>query len=257
MIETISVPDDARLADYIGLRTRGDRNDAYFIAESVHVVRRVVQSGRAIRSLLLTPAAAEFLADVVASVDAPVYVAPQSLLEEIVGFDLHRGALASAERWPLPSVASVLVGARLVAVLEKVNDHENLGVLFRNAAAFGIDAVLLDPECSDPLYRRSVRVSIANVCTVPWTRVSSWAELGDAGFTLAALTPGGDVAIDDFAWPDRCALMFGAEGPGLSPAALEAADVHLRIPMSGGVDSLNVANAAAVAFYAATRRRED
>lgn len=241
---------DPRLAEYTGLRTRGERSDPYFIAESPHVVRTVVGAGCRIRSLLLTPAVASSMADVVDTVPAPVYLAPRAVLEAVVGFDLHRGALASVDRWPLPTVASVLAGASRIAMLERVNDHENLGVLFRNAAAFGLDAVLLDRECADPLYRRSVRVSIGHVCTVPWTRYTSLPEVREAGFALVALTPAPDaVPIGDVEWPGRCALMFGAEGPGLSDTALTAADLRVRIPMRPDVDSLNVATAAAIAFH--------
>ncbi|MDZ4826009.1 MAG: RNA methyltransferase [Actinomycetota bacterium] len=245
-------PEDQRLADYMGLRHRGDRVDGFFVAESRLVVRRVVRAmPDAVRSLFVTPTVAEALADVIAEIHAPVYVAPSAVLEQVVGFDLHRGALASIDRHPLPTVTEVLAGARRVAVLERVNDHENLGVLFRNAAAFGVDAVLLDAESSDPLYRRAVRVSIGHVCTVPWTRYSTLSEIRDAGFVLCALTPSGDVTTDEYRWPDTCALMLGAEGPGLSDAALAAADVHVRIPMRADVDSLNVATAAAIAFYSA------
>lgn len=246
----VSEPDDPRVADYMGLRTRGERADPYFIAESPHVVRTVVNAGCSVRSVLLTPSVAATMADVVDSVRAPVYLAPREVLETVVGFDLHRGALASVERWELPPVAPLLDGARRIAVLERVNDHENLGVLFRNAAAFGVDAVVLDAQCADPLYRRSVRVSIGHVCTVPWTRYASLDDVRAAGFTLVALTPAVDaVPIGEVEWPVRCALMLGAEGPGLSGAALAAADLRARIPMRAGVDSLNVATAAAIAFH--------
>ena len=147
------------------------------------------------------------------------------MLRRVVGFDLHRGAVAAADRWPLPSVEAVLDGARRVAVLERINDHENLGVLFRSAAALGVDAVLLDPECSDPLYRRCVRVSIGHVLRLPWTRVGSVDAVRRAGFTVFALTPAPDaIPIDLVEWPERTALVFGAEGPGLSDAWLAAAD---------------------------------
>jgi tRNA G18 (ribose-2'-O)-methylase SpoU len=148
----------------------------------------------------------------------------------------------------------VLAGARRIAALERVNDHENLGVLFRNAAAFGIDAVVLDHETADPLYRRTVRVSIGHVCTVPWTRYERVDDLRDAGFDLIALTPARDaVPIGEVVWPARAALLLGAEGPGLDPETLARADVRARVPIGDGVDSLNVATAAAVAFYEATR----
>jgi tRNA G18 (ribose-2'-O)-methylase SpoU len=175
------------------------------------------------------------------------------VLRQVVGFDLHRGAVASAERWPQPAVGPLLDGARRIAVVERLNDYENLGVLFRNAAAFGIDAVLLDSESADPLYRRCVRVSIGHAFLVPWTRVGSLDELRNRGFALFALTPDPDaVPLDRVNWPDRHAVMLGAEGPGLSRAWLDAADLQVRIPMHESVDSLNVATAAAIAFYAST-----
>ncbi len=146
-----------------------------------------------------------------------------------------------------------LGAARRIALVEKLNDYENLGVLFRNAAAFGIDAVLLDTETADPLYRRCVRVSIGHVLTVPWARIGSLDEVRSRGFTLLALTPTPDaVPLGEIRWPDRSAVMLGAEGPGLSRSWLDAADVRVRIPMRAGVDSLNVATAAAIAFYAST-----
>jgi tRNA G18 (ribose-2'-O)-methylase SpoU len=182
-----------------------------------------------------------------------MYVAEDEVLRQIVGFDLHRGAVAAGERWPAPPVDSLLDGARRIALVEKLNDYENLGVLFRNAAAFGMDAVVLDTETADPLYRRCVRVSIGNVLTVPWARVTALDEVRSRGFTLIALTPATDaVPLEEITWPDRHAVMLGAEGPGLSRAWLDAADLRVRIPMRAPVDSLNVATAAAIAFYAST-----
>jgi tRNA G18 (ribose-2'-O)-methylase SpoU len=259
--ECIDDPADPRLSDYQRLsdpelRKRVEANGGFFIAEGPLVVRTLLTTSYRLRSVLVTPAQRDALADVLPSVDAPVYVVSQAVMRTTVGFDLHRGAVASAERRPLPAVADVVGGARRVAVLERVNDHENLGGLFRNAAAFGVDAVLLDPQCSDPLYRRAVRVSIGHVLTVPWTRAVPWpAVLDDLradGYRVVALTPQPDaVPIHQFtvAPGDRLALLLGAEGPGLSAAALRAADVHVRIPMAAGVDSLNIAVAAAVAFH--------
>ncbi len=258
--EVIEDPSDPRVTDYVDLadpdvRRRVEAERGFFIAESPLVVRRLLGSGRTVRSLLLTPAQYEALSDVVSETAAPVYVASEAVLRRVVGFHLHRGAVAAADRWPLPPVESVLEGARRVAVLERVNDHENLGVLFRSAAALGVDAVLLDAECSDPLYRRCVRVSIGHVLRLPWTRIESIDAVRRHGFTTFALTPATDAApIDRVDWPERAALVFGAEGPGLSDAALRAADRRVRIPMEPGADSLNVATAAAVAFYAARTR---
>jgi tRNA G18 (ribose-2'-O)-methylase SpoU len=252
--------DDARIADYVDLadpdlRRRVEADNGFFIAESPHVVRRLLSSGRRVRSVLVTPHQYDALADVLAGLDAPVYVAEVEVLRRVVGFDLHRGAVAAADRWELPSAASVLDGARRIAVLERVNDHENLGVLFRSAAALGIDAVLLDRECADPLYRRTVRVSIGNVCTLPWTRITSLADVRAHGFTCYALTPQGDAQpIDSVEWPARSAVLFGAEGSGLSADWLSESH-PVRIPMERGVDSLNVATAAAIAFYELMRLR--
>jgi tRNA G18 (ribose-2'-O)-methylase SpoU len=250
--------DDPRLSDYVGLsdpdlRRRVEPAGGFFVAESPHVVEALLRSPRRVRSVLVTPTQRDALAGVLDRTGVPVYVARPEVLRKVVGFDLHRGAVAAGDRWQLPAVASVLAGARSVAVVQHMTDHENLGGLFRNAAAFGIDAVLLDDETADPLYRRCVRVSIGHVLTVPWTRLASLDELRDHGFTLLALTPSADaVAIGEVDWPERSALLFGSEGPGLSDAWLAAADRRVRIPMQVGVDSLNVAAAAAVAFYAAT-----
>jgi tRNA G18 (ribose-2'-O)-methylase SpoU len=254
----VSDPADPRLADYVDLadpdfRQRVEADRDFFVAESPLVVRRLLESGRRVRSVLVTPAQYDALSPAFAraGLEAPVYVAPDAVLRRVVGFHLHRGAVAAAERWVLPSVGTVLDGARRVAVLQKVNDHENLGVLFRSAAALGVDAVLLDPECSDPLYRRCVRVSIGHVLRLPWTRLAALDEVSRAGFTTFALTPApGATPIDAVEWPERAALLFGAEGPGLTGAWLDAADHRVRIVMRPGADSLNVATAAAIAFYA-------
>jgi tRNA G18 (ribose-2'-O)-methylase SpoU len=256
-IEPIAVEDaaDPRLADYVDLpdpelRRRVETAGRFFVAESPHVVRRLLASGRTVRSVLVTAEQHHALADVLTAVPFPVYVAPIDVLRRVVGFDLHRGAVAAADRWPLPPVVDVLAGATRVAVCERVNDHENLGVLFRSAAALGLDAILLDPSCADPLYRRTVRVSIGHAITLPWTRLESLDAL--AGFTTVALTPApGAVDLDAFAWPARAAILLGAEGPGLSDGWLAAADARVRIPMHAGADSLNVATAASIAFYAA------
>jgi len=256
-------PADPRLADYVDLadpdvRRRVEAERGFFIAESPLVVRRLLESGRRIRSVLVTPARLGSLTDAFerAALDAPVYVAPDAVLRRVVGFDLHRGAVAAADRWPMPAIEGVLHGARRVAVLERVNDHENLGVLFRSAAALGVDAVLLDSECSDPLYRRCVRVSIGHVLRLPWTRIMSVDEVRRAGFTTFALTPSaGATPIDEVEWPERVAMLFGAEGPGLSDVWLDGADHQIRIPMQPGADSLNLATAAAIAFYAASINR--
>ncbi len=248
-------PDDPRLADYVDLadpdlRRRVEPREGFFIAESPHVVRRLLDSGRRVRSVLVTTEQYAAMRDVLTEIDVPVYVAPPEVLRRVVGFDLHRGAVASADRWSLPPVADVVHAARRIAICERINDHENLGVLFRSAAALAIDAMLVDKECADPLYRRCVRVSIGHVVTLPWTRLDSLDQLADAGFTTVALTPHPEaIAIDDVSWPGRVALLLGAEGPGLSDAWLDAADMRVRVPMAAGADSLNVATAAAIAFH--------
>jgi tRNA G18 (ribose-2'-O)-methylase SpoU len=255
-VVAIQDADDPRLSDYVGLsdpdlRRRVEPDGGFFIAESPLVVEALIRSPRTVRSVLVTPTQFDALGPSLMSLDAPVYVARPEVLRRIVGFDLHRGAVAAGDRWPLPPVASVLTGARSVAVLERIADHENLGGLFRNAAAFGIDAVLLDAECADPLYRRCVRVSIGHVLSVPWTRLSALDDLRVHGFTPLALTPSPDAQLlDEIRWPERTAFLIGTEGPGLSKQWLAAADARVRIPIEPGVDSLNVATAAAIAFYA-------
>jgi tRNA G18 (ribose-2'-O)-methylase SpoU len=253
-------PADPRLADYVGLtdaalRRRLEHGRRVFIAEGELVIRQLVVSPYPVRSVLLTPARYERLRDALAGVGAPVYVAPQPVLEAVAGFRLHRGAVAAAGRLPAAPPRALLRAARVVAVLEGLNDHENLGALFRNAAALGVDAVLLSPTCADPLYRRSVRVSMGCVLRVPFATLSPWpaglAAVACEGFELVALTPavGADPVASLDGCPGRVALLLGAEGGGLSPGALAAAHRRVRIPMRPGVDSLNVATAAAIALH--------
>lgn len=239
----------------------GDR----FVVEGARTIRQLLDQGWPLESVLLTGARAEGRPDLVTdalAAGADVYIAEPVVFDRITGFHIHRGALALAPRPPLRSLADVVAGARLVLVVEGVNDLENLGALFRNAAAFGAGAVVLDPSSADPLYRRSVRVSVGHVLRVPFTRIQSWpdglVELRAGGFRLVALTPAGDLPVAelnhglDHGLNDggaRWAVMVGAEGPGLSAAAVAAADVSVRIPLAGGVDSLNVATAAAIALH--------
>ena len=189
--------------------------------------------------------------------DIPVHLAEPEQLEAITGYRVHRGALAAFERPRLPEPGQLLADARRVVVLEDIVDHTNVGAIFRSVAALGADAVLVTPRCADPLYRRSVRVSMGTVFQVPWTRLPEWPEaarmLRAHGFSTAALALADDaVSLRDLAAdpPERLALVFGAEGDGLSARALEAADRVVTIPMAHGVDSLNVAAAAAVVLYA-------
>jgi tRNA G18 (ribose-2'-O)-methylase SpoU len=256
----IDDPTDPRLSDYVGLKDLDLRRDRdAFIAEGVLVIRQLLQSSYPVRSVLLTEARWRDLAGALASCRAPVFLAPLEVMRAVTGFNIHRGAVASATRLPLPEPRVLATRARRLAILEGVNDHENLGGLFRNAAAFGFDAVLLDPTSADPLYRRSVRVSMGHALHVPFSRLSPWPEALSTlapDFMLAALTPRSDaIPITSLDVPDgrRLAFMLGAEGPGLSDAALGRAGVLVRIPMAAGVDSLNVATAAAIAFHHAAR----
>lgn len=268
-IVTIVDTTDDRIDDYrsltdADLRRRREPVDGLFIAEGALVIGQLLRSRYRARSFLLTPAKLHELGPAIeaAGVSAPIYLVTTDQMIGIIGFGFHRGALASVERPPPADLGTVLSPqARLIAVLEDISDNENLGALFRNAAAFGVDAVLLSPGCADPLYRRSVRVSMGHVLHVPWARLAPWpdrlADLKAAGFRLLALSPApGGLALPDLAPTSalRTAVMVGAEGPGLSAAALAAADDRVRIPMAEGVDSLNVATAAALAFYALSSR---
>jgi tRNA G18 (ribose-2'-O)-methylase SpoU len=261
-IFSLDDPADPRADDYRDLTAADRRPDrpggrGLVIAEGVVVVRRMIESPYPVRSLLGVRRRIDELADDLAGIEVPAYATDAPTMAQVVGFHLNRGVLAVADRAVPPDPAALLRDARLVAVLEAVNDHENLGALFRNAAALGVDAVLLGPRCSDPLYRRSVRVSMGHVLRVPFAELPgpwpvSLDVLRAAGMRVAALTP----AVDAVPLPasnlrgERVAVLLGAEGPGLSTEALAAADVRIRIPMASGVDSLNVATAAAVAFHA-------
>lgn len=267
MAELIEVadPDDPRLADYrdlrdVELRKNLEARHGLFLAEGEKVVRRAVEAGFAPRSFLMAPRWLDGLGDVLDRSEVPCYVVSEELAEQVTGFHVHRGALASLERSPLRSVASVLEGARTVVVLEDVVDHTNVGAIFRSAAALGVDAVVLSPRCADPLYRRSIKVAMGAVFTVPYARLDDWydgpAELSRAGFTTVALTPAADaVEIEDAVRGlDKVALLLGSEGPGLSRRWMETADRRAVIPMAAGIDSLNVAAATAVACYVTARR---
>jgi tRNA G18 (ribose-2'-O)-methylase SpoU len=251
---------DPRLDDFRDLTTADRRPDrpggrGLVLAEGVPVVQRLVGSPYPVRAVLGVPARVEALRADLDQVDAPVYVGSAELMAEVVGFHLNRGVLAAADRAPAPDLARLLATARRLVVCEGVNDHENLGALFRNAAALGADAVLFGDRCADPLYRRSVRVSMGHVLRVPFAPLPSWpgslAQLRRAGFTVLALTPHPPATpLPEVDATARLALLVGAEGPGLSAPALAAADVRVQVPMAAGVDSLNVATAAAIALYA-------
>ena len=277
---------DERLADYtrltdVALRRRLETERGLYMAESTKVIARAVEAGHAPRSFLMARRWYESMRPVIAAAtgcggrddggDVPVFLAEEDLLRAITGFHLHRGALAAMHRPELAAVAELLAsarggaGARRIAVLEDLVDHTNVGAAFRSAAALGVDAVLVTPRCADPLYRRSVRVSMGTVFQVPWTRIEEWPDPGElrrAGFTVAALALSEDaVDLDDFAASPACtapgsrvAVVLGTEGDGLAARTIAAADAVVRIPMAGGVDSLNVAAAAAVAFWALRAR---
>lgn len=251
-------PADPRLDDFRDLTDADVRPDrrGIVIAEGANVVERLVRSPYAVRAVAGVPARIEALRPVLEALPVPVAVfeLDKWALSDVVGFRVTRGVLASAERPARLDPVELVAGARRIAVLEGLNDFENLGALFRNAAAFGVDAVLLDARCADPLYRRSVRVSMGHVLQVPFAVLDDpWPAaleaLHSAGCTVLAATPAADaVALREVAPPEPWAVLFGAEGPGLSAAALAAADIRVRIPMADGVDSLNVATAAAVVF---------
>jgi tRNA G18 (ribose-2'-O)-methylase SpoU len=255
-------PADPRLSDYfrltdVVLRRLSEPEGGLYIAESTKVIQRALDAGHRPRSVLLQEKWIPDLAPLLGHVDVPVYVAPAEMLEQITGFVLHRGALASMHRPELPSVSELLRDARRVVVLEDIVDHTNVGAIFRAVAGLGADAVLVTPRCADPLYRRSVRVSMAAVLQIPWTRLPEWPqgaeELHAAGFEIAALALDDDaVPLDAYAAeaPERVALLLGTEGDGLSRAAVANADRVVTIPMQRGIDSLNVAAASAVALWA-------
>jgi tRNA G18 (ribose-2'-O)-methylase SpoU len=265
-LTTITDPADDRLADYAvltdaRLRKRYEHQLGVLIAEGPNVVRELITSPYPTRSVLVTTEQVDRVLPEVDHLDVPVFVVERDLLYEVVRFKLHQGVLACGRRLPLPPLDEVLDGARTVAVLEGLNDHENLGTLFRSARGLGVDAVLLAPGCADPLYRRSVRVSMGHVLHVPFTRIGPLAtsldELHDRGFATVALTPRADaVELGDGPRPAaEVAVLLGAEGPGLSDDAIAAATHAARIAMHDGVDSLNVAAAGAIAFHALAQRR--
>ncbi|HUK73209.1 MAG TPA: RNA methyltransferase [Streptosporangiaceae bacterium] len=260
----VADPDDERLADYVRLRDVNLRRSleaerGLFIAEGEKVIRRAVTAGYPVRSVLVTGRHLAGLADVADACGAPVYVVSDQVAERLTGFEVHRGALACCLRLPLPSVAEVTRDARRIIVLEDLVDHGNVGGIFRCAAAFGVNAVILSPRCADPLYRRAVKVSMGAVFAIPYARLTGWrdglARLRADGFTLLALTP--DQAaqpIGKVPMGERAAIMLGAEGDGLSSHWLEEAGHAVCIPMSRaamakGVDSLNVVAAAAVVCH--------
>ena len=243
------------------LVNREDLSQGLFIAESPKVIERALNAGYVPVSFLMEPRHVETQArDILARCgEAPVYTAPLDVLKQLTGFPLTRGMLCAMRRRPLPTVETVCAGAKRVAVLEDVMNPTNVGAIFRSAAALGIDAVLLTQACSDPLYRRAIRVSMGTVFQVPWAYVpEDWPALLRAqGFRTAAMALRDDsVRLDDprLTQAEKLAVVMGTEGDGLADATIAACDFTVRIPMHHGVDSLNVAAASAVAFYQLGRR---
>lgn len=256
--------DDPRLFDYRGLRdvqlrTSMEAEHGLFVAEGEKVITRAVDAGYQVRSFLMARRWVPGLADRIEASGAPCYVMSEDEIERVTGFHVHRGALASMHRPAPRAVSDVLTAARRVVVLEDVVDHTNVGAIFRSAAAFGIEAVLLSPRCADPLYRRSIKVAMGAVFDLPYARLDDWYHgpdrLAELGFRTLALTPDPDaVPIARVDPSGRLALLMGTEGAGLSPRWLRASALRVRIPISPMVDSLNVAAATAVACYELTGR---
>lgn len=287
---TIDSIDDERVAAYtnlteIQLRNRLEPERGLFIAESPKVIDRALAAGREPISLLVEEPWIEGMSQTFDVVDKrwgtgiPVYVASPEQLRQLTGYRLHRGALSAMRRWPLPSVEETCRDARRVAVMENIVDHTNVGALMRSAAALDVDAVLVTPSCGDPLYRRAARVSMGTVFQIPWTRIGGddkhfWPrrgleELRSLGFTTVAMALSDDsISLDELTRRlnnspesadhiDKLALIFGTEGDGLSRHTIAGADLTVKIPMSHGVDSLNVAASSAVAFYATSPKRAE
>jgi len=256
----IDDPADPRVDDFRDLASADRRPDrpggrGLVIAEGVVVVSRLLASQYPVRALLGVRRRIDALEAELTPLDVPVYVASAEVMARVVGFHLNRGVLATADRAAMPDVDALVAPARLLAVLEGIGDHENLGAIFRNAAALGVDGVLMGPGCADPLYRRSVRVSMGNVLGVPFTTIRDWPDglftLRRRGFRVLALAPRPSaVPLSQVKLAGgRAAVLLGSEGHGLTDAALDAADELVCIPMRAGIDSLNVATAAAVAFH--------
>lgn len=263
----ITDPHDPALHDYrdltdVAMRRVQEPKEGLYLAESSKVIARAIEAGHRPRSVLLLD---KWLSDIETLLqdaqlqghDVPIYVGSSETLESITGFSMHRGALASMTRPALLPVSDIIANARRVVVVEDIVDHTNVGAIFRAVVGLGADAVLVTPRCADPLYRRSVRVSMGAVLQVPWTRLPEWPEgaqvLHDHGFTIAALAlDNAAVDLADFAMnpPEKVAILVGTEGDGLSRNALRGADVTVTIPMRGGIDSLNVAAACSVALWA-------
>lgn len=264
----IDDPADNRLSDVRDLKRSDNRPDlpggkGLVIAEGPLVVSRLLDSRFPVRCIVgFGPKLDTYDEEYGLPDDIPVYEVTRETLASVVGYDMHRGLLAAADRAEPPALKTILESARTLCVLEGVGDHENIGALFRNAAGLGVDGVLFGNGCADPLYRRSVRVSMGHVLRTPFAHLpgtyTTWqrslTQLREAGFTLVSMTPGGDTSLADaLEGVDKVALLFGGEGPGLTEHAMRATDVRAAIPMAPGTDSLNIATSAAVAFYERVR----
>jgi tRNA G18 (ribose-2'-O)-methylase SpoU len=265
-VTTVDSIADPRLEQFRNLKGQGRRSDGLFVSESEMVLERLVASHVVIRSILVTPARSERLLDSMCTYElaegqelVQLFIAPQEIVDEVIGYPLHRGVIALAERPVLPSVESLLVDARTVVVMDRVYDPENVGSVFRHSAGFGADAVLLHGPTGDPLYRKTIRTSMGWAVQIPYAQqpTSSLHALHSAGFVTLALTPSrsaevlGDV-LAQYTYETKLALILGSEGPGLDDETMSAATHCVRIPLTDGVDSLNVASTAAIALYALT-----
>jgi tRNA G18 (ribose-2'-O)-methylase SpoU len=252
---------DPRLVDYshqtdVALRKARGTEHGLYLAESALVLKRALHSGHRVRSVLALGTSVDDIVELVGG-DVPIFTGDGSLLAELTGYVLHRGVIASMHRPPLPTAEALIADARRIVILENVVDPTNVGAIFRSVAGIGADAVLVTEQCSDPFYRRAIRVSMGTVLQVPWTRIGNWTDtralLTASGFQIAALALEDDaVSLRDYAAdaPERVALVLGTEGHGLTRDAIEAADTIVQIPMRHGIDSLNVAATAAVAMFA-------
>lgn len=256
----VADPEDPRLDDYRRLRhpehrRRVEREAGFFVAEGPEAVARLLTSGLPVRSVVVTPRRMERMRELLEATPAPVWVVERPVLDQVVGFPLHRGVVAAGDSPPPRSWEQVAAESSGLVLLEGINDHENLGAIFRSAYALGFDGVLCDPTCADPWYRRAVRVSMGAVLAVPFATLEPWPAglevLRRQGFWVVALTPAGEVGIDEVRVPEgrRPAVLLGAEGPGLRPETVAAADTTAAIPMRPDADSLNVGHAAAIAFH--------
>ncbi|MFW2384105.1 MAG: TrmH family RNA methyltransferase [Acidimicrobiales bacterium] len=267
----IDDPQDPRIAVFQGLRDHqlrqlreadGGDMDGVFVGEGDVVVERALDAGYELHSILVDGARNKPIPERIESAGAPIHAAAPNVLQHITGYHLHRGLLACFRRRPLLDPACVLRSATTLIVLEGINNPTNLGVILRCGVALGVDAYVLDSTCSDPLYRRSGRVSMGEAYRLPYARLGSFPEdlavVHEAGFTTLALTPGGDIEIGDLSFDanQKVALVLGSEGPGLNSETIASTTLRVRIPMSRDVDSLNVGSAASVAFYAIQQARK-